>query len=387
MIVKKSKGSILVVTLLFLSVLAFMTQQLFKSVMVGYVFDKSMVSRAQAQSLALGGINLAISQLTFKDEDKQGSDTAQRQLTEEDKTKKYKSWLQKLISNLNRWQVFELSDELDGIDGKIKLCVSSENGKININHAFDFEKKQFKKEYDFLLKGLEIKGKMKPGEIYEKMTEYFKERNRKLDDVTELFNIENFNKLDIFYEPPLSLDYSEQNHLVQNKKSFSNQRIALQDLFTVFTSDYKMQPMLFSDSMCAVLGIRRPHSDDIRKKEENFKKVLENFKSDWGKNWDENWRFLLPIYEKKPKYLKSIKDILSQEFVAKVYSVVSCGIVNKVEQRVLAILKEVLVSDKSGDKDKNSKTSNASSGGKTQDKSSDKKKETRSFRIVKIYWL
>jgi len=38
----------------------------------------------------------------------------------------------------------------------------------------DSEKKEFKKEYESFLKGLELKGKLAAGEIYNKLTDFLK---------------------------------------------------------------------------------------------------------------------------------------------------------------------------------------------------------------------
>jgi len=369
---KNKPGTVLIFTLLILSVIAVLTQQLVRSVMVGSVFNQTMISREKAEMLAFGGINLAMHQLTQKpDKDKKTGEP----LSEEEKTKNFKQWLLTLLSNLNRWQIFELKEEFDGVDGQIKICISSEHGKININQAFDFEIQEFKKEYDFLLKGLEIKGSLPAGQVYNKIIEHFKTRKRKLDDISELLNISELGVLDIFYEPPPKS--------FPGKKSQPNTTIVLQDLFTIWTADEKIDPLLLSDSMCSVFDLRRPKADDAEKLKEAFKKIIDEFKKDWGKNWDENWKFLLPIYDKKPKILNNINKILFQEFGPQVYSVLSCGRVGNVEQKLLAILKKREdQKDKPAEKKPEEKTSSKVSQSETK-----KIKDSKAFRVVKIYWL
>ena len=73
----------------------------------------------------------------------------------------------------------------------------------------------------------------------------------------------------------------------------------------------------------------------------NLKKLAMEFKDDWGKDWDANWKHLEGIYGTKPKLLSNIKDILVEKFNPKVYSVLSYGRVGQVEQRVLAVIKEI----------------------------------------------
>ncbi|MFH1644645.1 MAG: hypothetical protein ABIA74_05755 [bacterium] len=376
MFYSKKSGTVLIFTLLILSVILILTQQLVRSVLVGTTFDKTMIQKEQAQVLALSGINLAIAQLTEKQPvDKSSVQTAPTQGIKADPNENTKRWLAKILPNLNRWQTFELKEDFDGIDGKVKICISSENGKININNAFDFKKGEFKKDYDFLLKGLEIKGKLPAGQIYNKLSEFFKKRDRKFDDITEILNVSDLDVLNIFYEPP--------RDPMPKKRSQENTEISLQDLFTIWTEGEKIEPLFLSDSMCAVLNIRRPLADDADKLKDNFAKVVEAFKKDLGKNWDASWDFLLPIYEKKPKFLDNIKNILSQEFGPKVYSVISCGIVGDVQSKLLAILKlEKKTESKNKQENKTKPPQQTSANEKAVQETSKEQ-----FKVIRIYWL
>ena len=49
-----------------ISIIIMMTEQMIRGVMVGAGFTKTMVNREHAEMLALGGINIAIAQLTYK---------------------------------------------------------------------------------------------------------------------------------------------------------------------------------------------------------------------------------------------------------------------------------------------------------------------------------
>lgn len=388
-----------------------MTEQMIRGVMVGAGFTKAMVNREHAQMLALGGINIAIAQLTYdkdkknkpeKDKDKNSDKdkTPARQSetgteTELDADGKKVTPLQRfvfnLLSNLNRWQTFELDRKIDGIAGTVKICITSENGKININNAFDFKKQEFKKEFERLLVGLEIPGKLKPGEFFNKISEFLKKREKKLYDVSELLNVPGLEALttDIFYEPPV---------LLKKEGAQESRDVAIQDIFTTWTDDAKIDPMLLSDALCAFLVIRRPRADDAKKYKERFKKLAMEFKDDWGKDWDANWKNLEGIYDTKPKDLSNIKDILVEKFNPKVYSVLSYGKVGQVEQRVLAVIREIEVkSRKSKSGVQNEKSSSneqsAQTGGTSAEQSSteqsktEQKKNKKVFRIERIYWL
>ncbi|MCF7799907.1 hypothetical protein K9L05_03880 [Candidatus Babeliales bacterium] len=355
------KASILLYTLLMLSVITFITLQLVRSVNIGRNFDKYMVSKEQARVLALGGINLAISQLTIEEPKKKESQEKEKK----DDNASLKKFLKKVLPNLNRWQTFNLTEKFDGFEGEISFCITCENGKININEAFDFEKQEFKKEYSVLLQGLHIKNKLPEGEILKRLTEFFKERKKKLDDVSELVEVSGLEFLDMYYQPP---------EKAQNKKPEKfNSTITLQDLFTVFTVDEKMELLFFSDAMLAVLGMRQPLASDAEKLKSSFNELIENFKKNWGTDWEKNWQYMAPIFGEYPKILKNISGILSKEFGPKIYSVLSCGKVNNVKQKVLVVIKEM---EEHVEK-------------KGEEKSLEKKDDSlkKYFKILKMYWI
>jgi len=381
---KKSSAFVLLFSLMIISVIIMMTEQMIRGVMVGGCFTKTMVNREHAQMLALGGINIAIAQLTYK-EDKEGKEKEQSQVEsgvikpeselggKDEKVTPFKRFIFNLISNLNRWQTFELDPKIDGVAGTVKICITSEHGKININHAFDFKKQEFKKEFIALLGGLEIPGKLKPGEFLNKISEYLKNRSKKLYDVSELLNVadlENFN-INIFYDPPKSF----------KKEAKPNSDLTLQDIFTTWTDNEKIDIMLLSDALCCLLNITRPRADDAKKYKEKFKQSAMAFKDDWGKDWDTNWKHLETIYGSKPKQLSSIKDILVENFRPKVYSVLSYGKVGQVEQRLLAVIKEIEVEDK---KEKGSVNEQSGQAQKPQD---GQKQTKKVFKIERIYWI
>jgi len=394
---KQRSGSVLIITLMMLSAIVLLTEKLITSVRVGSLFTKTMVYREHAEMLALGGINLAITQLTVDmtdKEDKKGSKPEEKEEeTGEEKSEKSegkgakkkdsKKYVAKLLPSLNRWQEFKLQESVDGIDGLIKMCITCENGKININEAFDFKKQEFKKDISSLLKKLEISGMLAPGELFTRFTEYFKKRNRKLDDITELSEIPGINKLDIFYNPPEKAEK-------KGKKSEPNKIIALQDLFTIWTDEGTINPLWFSDAVCAIFGLRRPLADDPRLRQESFKQFLGMFKENMTSDWEANWKTLEPLYEEKPKILPEIKNLFSKEFWPKVFSVLSYGKVGHVEQAVLAIVKEVEEAPDTADKEEKKGENEAEKekeavGAESKDKKPGESKKF--FKILRIYWI
>lgn len=390
---RNQPSAVILFVLMTLSIIVLLTEQLIRSTIVGSSFTKTMIDREHAEMLALGGVNIAIAQLSAGLENEQQKSDAKN--TQQDETTKaeqaalqkndgsqskeetpYQKFLFTLFSNLNRWQTFTLDQTVDGIDGNLKICVCSEHGKINLNEAFDFKKQEFKKEYEALLKKLEIPGRFGAGEMFNKLTDFFKNRKKKLYDVTELMYIPGFNETTTFYQPP--------EPGPKGKGLEPNIELFLQDIFTVSTDEAILDPLVFSDSLCAIFSLRRPQASDAEKMKEQFKQLCKEFKKDWGINWEENWKFLQPIYGEKPQLLPAIKDILAKKFSSKVYSVLSYGKVNQVEQRVLAIVKEVEVKSPI----KNTEQQNEQEKEAEKNKKPDEKKEPKSFfKIMKLYWL
>jgi len=404
---KKKSGSVLIFTLMILAVIVVLTEQLIKGVFVGSQFTKTMVYREHAEMLALGGVTLAIAQLTINPDDKDQENKTQKSTEDKEdekpdekkdekknSKKDIKKFLKNVIPTLNRWQEFVLKQPIDGIDGIIKICVTCENGKININEAFDFKKQEFKPDMQELLKRLEIPHMLPAGEIYNRFTEFFKKRNRKLDDITELSEIPGINRLNIFYNPPeKARDNKSGNQAGKKiKKSEPNKDITLQDLFTTWTDDGTVNPLWFSDSMCAVLSLRRPLADDVKHRQEKNKQFVETFKEEMVQDWDANWKTLENLYEEKPKVLPEIKKIFSKEFWPKVFSVLSYGKVGHVEQIVLAVIKEVNVKEVEKEVEETSEQDDKNRDKKeetqrSEDKDKKPSEQAKIFKILKIYWI
>ena len=386
---KNSQGSIVVFSLLILSIMIILTQQLLKSVYVSSSFIRTMVDRERAEAIAIGGVNIAIELLRLQvldEEDKNNNSSAQAELNKkkgdkENKDSGVKTFLKQVLPYLNRWRSFTLEEEKEGIAGELKFCISCENGKININKIFDFKKEEFKKEYGDMLKKLAIRGTLVANEIHDRLQEFFKKRKKPITDISELYEAEGINVLDIMYRPP---------ELPVNKKDKSqpNANLALQDIFTVWTDDEFLEPMVFSDGLCAIMGLRRPLADDVEKIKDRFEQVIDNFEANWGSNWNENWRFLQVLYDEKPSLVKNLGSIFSKQFGPTVYSVLSSGKVGDVEQRLLAVVKIIKQDNmQHQDEQKGKRVDGASkqSLADQQNKASQKKKYM--FKIIRAYWI
>lgn len=52
-------------------------------------------------------------------------------------------FLEAFFPSLHQWQTFKLKEGVEGIDATIRICLSCEEGKINLNNIYDFKEKKF----------------------------------------------------------------------------------------------------------------------------------------------------------------------------------------------------------------------------------------------------
>lgn len=372
--IQKTPSFVLLFVVMMMSIVTMLTQQLLKSVMVGSMFDRTMVARERAEILALGGVQVAIAMLSKqKEAAKPGNAQDAHEKEKEDPEKDTKVFLTKILPILNRWKIFELSEKEDGTAGTLKICISCEEGKLNLNEIYDFKKHAFKSDFEPLVAALEIDNKY---QVIKFLTEFFKKRNKKLDDLSELMVIPEFAKLDVFYNPPELISKKEKELLKDGKSKPRN--IALFDIFTIDSEQSLMQPLLFSSGMCAVFGLRLPEAEDTVKMKDKFKTVIDQYKKEWCRDWIKSWEFLRPIFEQKGPLAPQFAKLFTQEFEPSLFSVLSLGVVDGVEQRLLAIIKKV---DKK--KDDQADAHQASVSGEEQKN----KVPTTEFKIIKMYWI
>ncbi len=353
---KKNKAAILIFTLLSITIISTLSFQLLRNTRVHSYFASTIVLKEQAKMLCFGGVNLAIAQLT---QHLQEDNLKEKIKTDPDY--KAKKMLSNFLPYLNKWQTFELQKGVDGINGELKIAVVSENGKINLNKRFfDEQKNEFKQE---IVEELELIAKIgglkiSKDELKANIQRFFKNRKTPLLDLSELMEIEGFEKIRLFYEPPQNF---------KEKEQAQKRPVALSDYFTLWTNNDKVDPWLLSDAVCFAWNLRRPEKDDAIKRDAIFERVIKNYKSDLGKDWTANWNMLMPIYDKRLPQFNLVSGILSQQFAPQVFSVISCGKVQDVEECILVVFKIIEI-NKQTEEIKGKRFSNL-------------------YKIVKIYWL
>lgn len=395
---KRSQGFIIIFALMMVSLIVFLTQQLVNGVLVSSNFVSIVTQREQAKMLALSGIHIATKQLLDLDkkpkskekehEEKaasahEGDQPGENKDGMADTSKKNphdKKFFEQILPFLNRWRVFAFDEKRDGFAAELRICLTCEEGKININEAFDFKKQEFKKEYGALLKSLEIKGKLQAGELAEKLQGFLAKRSRKLEDISELAEIPSCKNLDIFHKPP-------EPPAKKGDPDMPSINLALSDIFTIWTNSQEINPLLFSNGLCAMFTLRQPLATDPEKMRKQFKQFQKHFKPEFARDWDAHWEVLQPLYQKKPPFFKDMQGIFSKEFGPRTYSVISYATVGKVTQRVLAIVKKV--------EKKQAPKKSASSADEqpqtTPDAKEPKEEEDKGpkfeMKVLRLYWV
>jgi len=356
------RGYIMIYTLLMVGLALGVVAFVMNRVVIFDGLTRLMLQRAQARQLALGGITLAMSELTISEQMEKKSSSAkglpgqEKEAPPEDPDKKL---LVKILPLLNKWQTIPLQQERDGIKGTIHLYIASENGKFNLNDLYDFEKKRFagepekksaptgpeqpKTQSATVEKALAVKEQSSDGRkllqaVLNALTAqmgtslsisdlegFYTKRKKPLDDVTQIMEIPGFAafKKAIFVQPP-SPDKKDQ--------------IYLTDLFTVSRPSAQIDPWLFSDSVRGVLGLSRVKQSN---KKGFTPEQLKQVKLDV--NWATEWNTLLqPVYEKDYASLpKTLTPFFRSKCEMTTFSVIAYGTVGKVTVRYYAIIERI----------------------------------------------
>lgn len=346
-----NNGYILVTTLMVVSLAMVLVAYMINRSTVYIPLTKTVINREKAKELSFAGLQLAMSQLAYadvvekeekKDDDKKqqqppsGQQAAQQGQQPQQKPKTdpaataAKQFLKLIFPVLNKWQTFKLDYTKDGVDGEINICLMSEDGKLNINELYNFEKHEFngnkkqQEELKNLLKSLfnNFHKESKEGQspLFEAFEKFLKEKQDKLRDVTELITIKEFDmfKNNMFYSPG------------EQKETQEKKNLYLTDIFTIWSQTPTMNPWFFSTSMSEILGLERPKNipDD----------VLKAFKTSYS--WPQDWKPLFEkLYKKDFKSLpKNFQPLLSATFGPETFSVLSYGKVGDITHRIFAIL-------------------------------------------------
>ncbi len=357
---KTTSGYILIVTLLMIAGMTAIGTYIFLRSSVFLPFMHTMYDREKAKVLAMGGLQIAIQQLSQFDEAESeqttnsqaagqqpaGAQTANQQAAGQQTKPKQEAGgplqlFTRIMPIINRWQTFPLQKKIDGIDGSIQVCLVCEEGKINLNRIYNFDKSEFRgqgqpkgdwqKIMGLVCKQIEevLGGK----ELFAALEGFLKKRTYPLYDITELLTIKEFAifRNHVFYQP------AHKN--AGDNKGDGKANIYLTDLFTTFSDKNTIEPRFFSDSLLAILKLAQTASTDQAKRAEQVSAMEKTFKQ--NAQWPSDWGTQLkPFYEKElPSAITGLDSVLSTQFNPTQFSVFTYGTVGTVTQRLLAIVK------------------------------------------------
>ncbi len=345
-----------------------LSTQIYNQNAVHSVVTRTMINRQRATALAQGGIQLAMSSLLVTDTTTPPKESQAKSKTSKRTIASGKKMLEILLPVINRWQTFKLSEQVDGIDATLNICLMCEEGKFNPNWFFIMQelKQTTGQESGYIKVKKEFEQRLRDAvgfDVAGALNRFFTERKVPLIDVTELLTLKEFavfkNKL--FYEPPTAND--ELESAAQQSVTTGKKQIYLLDLFT--TEDWlgpnlkmreQINPWFLSDAWCTIFGLHDAKQGDIKQRKAQVEAWVKDYKN--GLNWLNDWnKFLKPIYAKELASLPTGIDMLfATNANPKLFSVLSYATVGSVTQRLYAVFQA---------------TGNA----------------TAPFSIKKIYWI
>lgn len=348
------EGFVLVTTLMFVALMVILCTRIFEQSSSFCSLGRTVVLREKARHLAIGGVQLALSLvcIDLEKEPKTEKDGEPKKVTQEDAFKK-------LLSNiwpyLNVLRSFELKEKVDGLDGKVGICIVGEDGKINLNHLYNLKEKKLvgiladkesDKTVDFLSSRIKELSGVKNFPVA--LSKFLEERDRVLDDSTEVMGDKNFAswKDAIFYSPEVGVGPSK--------------KVYLTDLFTTWSKSGKLNPWVLSRSVLNMIGVEPAKCSSLDEAKKKSKEMAGAFKANIGDITAEWEEVFAPLYGSCSKEgLEVLKSMLNPKFELQSFSVLSCGEVNGVIQKLFAILE---------------RCDSAQEGG-------------LQFKVAKVYWL
>lgn len=362
-------GYILVLTVMILSLTTLVATKLYVKARIYNTYLPLSFKREQARMLAVSGISIALAQLsvqdqkiTFKDEKKvspvaatgmqdqragKGNSGLKEQgFGQNPQEAQYNArrLLKTLLLVQNTWQTFLLTSEKDGIDAVIKICITCEDGKINLNHLWDFKKKRFnfslspnenpKKLFEAF--GKRISSLAGAQDVFENIETFLKKRAQPLQDITELLESKQMWEFkDALFFQPEGSSLKDSVALLSDEQK--KKKIFLTDIFTVWSDESVGYPLLFSHSIRAVLGL--PLEISFKDSSQELASLVENIpleSVDWITAWD---KYAKPYFNKSSAAVpKELLPFLAVKFEPRVFSVLCYAEVGTVQQKLLAIL-------------------------------------------------
>lgn len=413
---KNEPGYILVFSLLMIALIVVLATQIADTGIVNIRYADTMLKRERARVLALSGVNIAMAQLGITLEEKKVDKEKEKKSTQDSQESSFgfsseeaKIFIQNIWPLLDVWQTFTMTRKEHGVRGEIKICISSEEGKLNISQMIETknDERKFREFPARMLEGLDItkdEGKKKDkkdetedkkeGHGNKKTTINTKKQELGFKDVAEnvfkgiakfikgkdLFkNFETYltNKgvFETIFDKRASLTDITEFFRMDDGKAFSGfkhnifkrpTKTGEKTIFwmDIFSDVYRwpsgsVNPWFLSNSLKNIFGFKL--SGGLLQKKEQIAKLLKDFtfsrpsqyagpQLSFPQDWNRIFADLYGIkWENIPNWLK---PIMSKEFASSAFSVVSYGTVGGVTQRLYAIVRVNIAREEKKDKEK-----------------------------------
>jgi len=331
MALKKRPGYILITSLLLLTGLSMLVVSLLRSVWTAQSFSAYARDQIQSYTIAQAGIEIAQAQMTQEREQEKNNQQKQEQNGVDEET----AYLAQVMTYVNRWQRFALTQERDGVEGTIYLHITPEEGKIPINTFFDRNNKAVT-------------------ETGQKIASDLKNTFQQLGMQKDIASVlkEMAEDAAVFDEPTQLLAAHDAFAVFDDRRFLETQPEteqpttwylpALLDLVTTYTQaeDMSLHPLFFSPSTCKILGLNQlPQGEEQRKEFVAMLKEKLTQEPQWQRDWDQ---VLAPYYGVS---FSELSQALSQTFAtdrgATWFSVVSYGYVGDVYTYLYVIMERV----------------------------------------------
>jgi len=316
----KKEGSALLIVICFMAIIGIMTHKLIKMTFLSSRQVQQQIRKSRARISALNGITLALTQLNKKE-------IATKDVKDEKPESDQVLFLQKMLPILNQWQTFHLTEKLDGINATIKMYISCEDGKIPLSALFDEKEKKINKDFLPLLKRIGSEKKSSGPDFSAKLINMLSRKT--LDDASQLYSCSD---LPLFISPA--------DEKTKQRKEGYHQQDALSDIFSTWNTEKKINPLFLSTGCKKIFNIKSPSNTAKDDKNEKgfYDQISKTIGTQWGSDWSKNSTHLTTLYKTDVTLPPETHSILSEVIEPKVFSVLSCGIVQGTEQRIYAVV-------------------------------------------------
>lgn len=298
-------------------------------------FSRFAEDRVYAYTLAHSGLAIAQSQLAQPPQ-KQSEQNGQSDNQQNASTQQETPYLIHILPYINRWQQFDFTQDADGVDATVYLYITPEAGKVPLPALFDRKNKQLTEQARVTVKQLSqqfenlgLSSQIPTG--FEQVAQdppYF-------DDPSQLIQL---------HDAFSSFDQRRFLSFVPNTQPLQTRQVpVLYDLFTVFgeqEGSFSFHPLLFSHSVCSLLGYN-PLAQDEQARKEVVEKIQEQLPQqiDWQRDWD---TLLAPIYGKSYAEIpESLRTAFSSERSTNRFSVISYAYMRDTRVYIYAIIERV----------------------------------------------